>query len=43
MKFTKLNYCQYLLFCQINYTMTNLAEHLENITHDKINNEYLAL
>jgi hypothetical protein len=32
MKFTKLNYCQYLLSSQINYTMTNLAEHLENIT-----------
>lgn len=38
MKFTKLNYCQYLLSSQINYTITNLAEHLENISHDKINN-----
>ncbi len=37
MRFTKLNYCQYLLSSQINYTMTNLAEHLENISHDKIN------
>ena len=37
MKFTKLNYCQYLLSSQINYTMTNLAEHLDNISHDKIN------
>lgn len=37
MKFTKLNYCQYLLSSQINYTMTNLAEHLSNISHDKIN------
>ena len=37
MKFTKLNYCQYLLSSQINYTMTNLAEHLGNISHDKIN------
>ena len=37
MKFTKLNYCQYLLSSQINYTITNLAEHLENISHDKIN------
>lgn len=37
MKFTKLNYCQYLLSSQINYTMTNLAEHLKNISHDKIN------
>jgi Transposase DDE domain len=38
MKFTKLDYCQYLLSSQINYTITNLAEHLENISHDKINN-----
>lgn len=37
MKFTKLNYCQYLLSSQINYTLTNLAEHLEQISHDKIN------
>ena len=37
MKFTKLNYCQYLLSSQINYTMTNLAEHLETISHDAIN------
>ncbi len=37
MRFTKLNYCQYLLSNQINYTLTNLAEHLEQISHDKIN------
>jgi hypothetical protein len=37
MRFTKLNYCQYLLISQINYTITNLAEHLENISHDAIN------
>lgn len=37
MKFTKLNYCQYLLSSQINYTLTNLAKHLEVISHDKIN------
>lgn len=37
MKFTKLNYCQYLLSSQINYTITNFAEHLESISHDKIN------
>ncbi|AVH70560.1 transposase [Nostoc sp. 'Lobaria pulmonaria (5183) cyanobiont'] len=37
MKFTKLNYCQYLLSSQINYTMTNQAEHLSNISHDKTN------
>ena len=37
MRFTKLNYCQYLLSSQINYTVTNLADHLEQISHDKIN------
>ncbi len=37
MKFTKLDYCQYLLSSQINYTMTNLAEHMKSISHDKIN------
>jgi hypothetical protein len=37
MQFTKLNYCQYLLSSQINYTLTNLAKHLEVISHDKIN------
>lgn len=37
MRFTKLNYCQYLLSSQINYTITNLAEHLEQISHDQIN------
>ena len=37
MRFTKLNYCQYLLSSQINYTITNLAEHLEHISHDAIN------
>ncbi len=29
MRFTKLDYCQYLLSSQINYTLTNLADHLE--------------
>ncbi len=37
MRFTKLDYCQYLLSSQINYTITNLAEHLEDVSHDKIN------
>lgn len=38
MKFTKLDYCQYLLSSQVNFTITNLAEHLSDISHDKINN-----
>jgi hypothetical protein len=37
MSFTKLDYCQYLLSSQINYTLTNLAEHLKSFSHDTIN------
>jgi hypothetical protein len=37
MSFTKLDYCQYLLSSPINYTITNLADHLEGISHDRIN------
>lgn len=37
MGFTKLDYCQYLLSSPINYTVTNLANHLEGISHDRIN------
>lgn len=37
MSFTKLNYCQYLLSSQANYTLTNLAEHLKSFSHDTIN------
>ena len=32
-----LDYCQYLLSSQTNYTLTNLAEHLEVFSHDTIN------
>ncbi len=37
MNFTKLDYCQYLLSSQINYTLTNMAEHLKTWSHDTIN------
>ena len=37
MSFTKLDYCQYLLSSQINYTLTNLADHLKSFSHDTIN------
>jgi hypothetical protein len=37
MSFTKLDYCQYLLSSQVNYTLTNLAEHLQKWSHDTIN------
>jgi hypothetical protein len=37
MSFTKLDYCQYLLSSPINYTVSNLADHLEGVSHDRIN------
>ena len=37
MSFTKLDYRQYLLSSQVNYTLTNLAEHLKSFSHDTIN------
>jgi hypothetical protein len=37
MEFTKLDYCQYLLSSQVNYTLTNLAEHLDSFSHNTIN------
>src|ERR687889_1592157 len=37
MSFTKLDYCQYLLSSQINYTSTNMADHLQKWSHDTIN------
>ncbi|MBD3885401.1 transposase [Phormidium tenue FACHB-886] len=41
MTFTKLNYCQYLLSSQTNFTLTHLAEHLQQFSHDTIN-RYLS-
>ena len=38
---TRLDYCQYLLSSQINYTLTNFADHSEQFSHDAIN-RYLA-
>jgi len=40
-KVTRLDYCQYLVSSQINYTLTNFAEHSERFGHDAIN-RYLA-
>ena len=34
---TRLDYCQYLLSSQINYTLTNFADHTEKFSHDAIN------
>ena len=36
-KMTCLDYCQYLLVTQINYTLTNFADHSNKFSHDKIN------
>ena len=38
---TRLDYCQYLLSSQINYTLTNFADHSTAFSHDKLN-RYLA-
>jgi hypothetical protein len=38
---SRLDYCQYLLVSQNNYTLTNFAEHTEKFSHDAIN-RYLA-
>jgi hypothetical protein len=38
---TRLDYCQYLLVSQINYTLTNYANHTEKFSHDMAN-RYLA-
>ena len=38
---TRLDYCQYLLSSQTNYTLTNYAEHVETLSHDLVN-RYLA-
>jgi hypothetical protein len=37
MRFSKLDYCQYLLSSPVNWTITNLADHLEKVSHDRIN------
>ena len=37
MSFSKLDYCQFLIGSQVNYTLTNLADHLQNWSHDTIN------
>ena len=34
---TRLDYYQYLLVSQINYTLTNFANHCEQFSHDAIN------
>jgi hypothetical protein len=41
MVFSKLDYCQFLLSSQVNFTMTHLADHLQKFSHDTIN-RYLS-
>jgi hypothetical protein len=36
MKTTRQMYCQYLLVSQINYTCTNLADHIEGLDHNSV-------
>ncbi len=37
---TKKDYIEYLINTPINYTCTNLAEHLDDVSHDAVN-DYL--
>jgi len=37
MSFSKLDYCQFLLSSQINYTLTHFADHCAQYSHDAIN------
>ncbi len=37
MSINYLDYCQYLLSSQINYTLTNFADHIQEFSHDTIN------
>jgi hypothetical protein len=41
-RITRLDYCQYLLVSQINYTLTNYAEHTEKFSHDMANRYLLG-
>ena len=34
---TRLAYCQYLVSSQINYTLTNFADHSQDYSHDRLN------
>ena len=34
---TRLDYCQYLLVSQLNYTLTNFADHSAQFSHDAVN------
>jgi hypothetical protein len=34
---TRLDYCQYLLSSQINFTLTNFADHSQKFSHDQLN------
>ena len=36
-KVSRLDYCQYLLVSQINYTLTNFADHSKRFSHDAVN------
>lgn len=42
MKIDYLYYCQYLLSSPINYTLTNLAKHSKELSHDTINRYFIS-
>jgi len=39
---TRLDYCQYLLSSQINYTLTSFADYSQHFSHDMINRHLAA-
>lgn len=41
MGFSKMDYCQFLLSSQVNFTLTHLADHLQEFSHDTMN-RYLS-
>jgi len=42
MKPSRIDYCQYLLVSQTNYTLTNFADHSEHMSHDALNRHLKA-
>ena len=37
MRPTRLDYCQFLISSQVNYTLTNFADHSQQFSHDQLN------
>ncbi len=42
MELSRLDYCQYLLVSQVNYTLTNFADHAEGLSHMRLTATWLG-